>query len=254
MAVIAQCSCLWMLLAGTCVLLVAGTDCGTECARCVYSLQGQVSAFSTQTCSLECEGVMDTQRLRMCQDFLSESDDNVSVDADPLQQPSQEDVAWPHLPGDWKMMTEEAVRSPKHQIDKKYGGFMKRYGGFMSRRSSSAQRALNNLENHNEEEDTRLGILKIIGATKDHDMEETRDEMEEVKRYGGFNHHIKGDVIKGNLLEALLGHALKKRYGGFMRRVGRPEWLVDNSKNGRAQKTSGENGSGRKKRYGGFMD
>ncbi|XP_054889360.1 proenkephalin a [Poeciliopsis prolifica] len=237
MAAIAQRSCLWMLLAGTCVLLVAGTDCGTECARCVYGLQGQVSAFSTQTCSLECEGVMDTQRLRMCKDFLTTSDDSVSVDADPLQQPSQEDVD--------AMMTEEAV----HQIDKKYGGFMKRYGGFMSRRSSSAQRALNNLENHNEVEDTRLGILKIIGATKAHDMEESRDEMETVNRYGGFNHQI-----KGNLLEAVLGHALKKRYGGFMRRVGRPEWLVDYSKNGGAQNMSGENGSGRKKRYGGFMD
>uniref|UniRef100_A0A3B3X2S8 Uncharacterized protein n=1 Tax=Poecilia mexicana TaxID=48701 RepID=A0A3B3X2S8_9TELE len=167
-----------------------------------------------QTCSLECEGVMDTQRLRMCQDFLTESDDNVS----------------------------EAVRLPKHQIDKKYGGFMKRYGGFMSRRSSSVQRALNNLENNNDEEDTRLGILKIIGATKDHDIEESRDEMEAVKRYAG------------SLFEAVLGHALKKRYGGFMRRVGRPEWLVDNSKNGEAPKTSGEKESGRKKRYGGFMD
>ncbi|PWA30828.1 hypothetical protein CCH79_00017336, partial [Gambusia affinis] len=239
MAVIAQCCCLWMLLAGTCVLLVAGTDCGTECARCVYGLQGQVSAFSTQTCSLECDGVMETQRLRMCQDFLTESDDSVSVDADPLQQPSQEDVD--------AMMTEEAVRSRKHQIDKKYGGFMKRYGGFMSRRSLSAQRALNNLENHNEEDDTQLEILKIIGATNDHDMEESRDEMEAVKRYGDFNHHNKGDMINGNLLEALLGHALKKRYGGFMRRVGRPAWLVNNSKNSGAQKTSGENGSGRKK-------
>ncbi|XP_007542371.1 proenkephalin-A-like [Poecilia formosa] len=246
MAVIVQCSCLWMLLAGTCVLLVAGTDCGTECVRCVYGLQGQVSAFSTQTCSLECEGVMDTQRLRMCQDFLTESDDNVSVDADPLQQPSQKAVD--------AMMIEEAVRLPKHQIDKKYGGFMKRYGGFLSRRSSSAQRALNNLENNNDEEDTRLGILKIIGATKDHDIEESRDEMEAVKRYAGFNHHSKGDVIKGSLFEAVLGHALKKRYGGFMRRVGRPEWLVDNSKNGEAPKTSGEKESGRKKRYGGFMD
>ncbi|KAM4728103.1 proenkephalin a [Anableps anableps] len=246
MAVIAQCSCLWMLLAGTCVWLVAGTDCGTECARCVYGLQGQKSAFSTLTCSLECEGVMDSQRLRMCQDLLFETDDNVSVDADPLQQPNQEAVDI--------MMAEEAISSPKHQIGKKYGGFMKRYGGFMSRRSSSTQRAPNNLENHNEEEDIRLGLLKIISATKDHGMEEGSDEEEAVKRYGGFNGHGEGDVIKGNLLEAVLDHGLKKRYGGFMRRVGRPEWLVDNSKNGGALKASWENGSGLKKRYGGFMD
>ncbi|MED6256306.1 hypothetical protein ATANTOWER_023661, partial [Ataeniobius toweri] len=46
MALIAQRSCLWMLLTGTCVWLVAGTDCGTECARCVNGLQGQNSAFS----------------------------------------------------------------------------------------------------------------------------------------------------------------------------------------------------------------
>ncbi|KAM4556716.1 proenkephalin-A-like [Fundulus diaphanus] len=246
MAVIAQCSCLWMLLTCTCVWLVAGSDCGTECARCVFGLQGQKSAFSSLTCSPECESVMDSQRLRMCKDFLFETDDNVSVDADLLQQPNQEAVE--------AMMAEEAVNSPKHQIGKKYGGFMKRYGGFMSRRSSSAQGALNKLANHNEEENLRLGILKIISATKDDGMDEGRNEDEAVKRYGGFNSHLEEDVVKGNLLEAVLGHGLKKRYGGFMRRVGRPEWLVDSSKTGGILKSSWENGSGLQKRYGGFMD
>ncbi|MEQ2195221.1 hypothetical protein XENOCAPTIV_009279, partial [Xenoophorus captivus] len=196
------------------------------------------------TCSLECEGVMDIQRLRMCQNFLFETDDNVSVDAEPLQQPNQEAVD--------ARMAVKAVSLPKHQIDKKYGGFMKRYGGFMSRRSSSAQGALNNLENHNEEENILLGILKSISTTKDHGMEEGSNEKKALKRYGIG--HVEGDVLKGNLLEAVLGHGLKKRYGGFMRRVGRPEWLVDSSKSGGALKTSWENGSGLQKRYGGFMD
>lgn len=182
----------------------------------------------------------------MCQDFLFETDDNVSVDVDPLQQPNQEAVD--------AVIGEEAVSSSNHQIAKKYGGFMKRYGGFMSRRSSSAQRALNNLENQHEEENLRLGILKIISATKDQGMEEGSVEKEAVKRYGGFDDHGEVDMVKGSLLEGVLDHGLRKRYGGFMRRVGRPEWLVDNSKDSGTLKTSWENGSGLHKRYGGFMD
>uniref|UniRef100_A0A3Q2QCG5 Proenkephalin-A-like n=1 Tax=Fundulus heteroclitus TaxID=8078 RepID=A0A3Q2QCG5_FUNHE len=180
-------------------------------ARLLFYIQ--IQFFFFLTCSPECESVTDSQRLRMCKDFLFETDDNVS-----------------------------AVSSPKHQI------------GFMSRRSSSAQGALNKQANHNEEENLRLGILKIISATKNDGMDEGRNENEAVKRYGGFNGHLEEDVVKGNLLEAVLGHGLKKRYGGFMRRVGRPEWLVDSSKTGGILKSSWENGSGLQKRYGGFMD
>ncbi|XP_015252800.1 PREDICTED: proenkephalin-A [Cyprinodon variegatus] len=240
MAVIAL-SCLWMLLlAGSCVRLAAAAECGTECARCVFSLRGQKSAFSTLSCSLECDGVMDSQRLRLCKDFLFETDEDVSVDAELHQQPDQLAVD--------PAMADEAASPPQHLIAKKYGGFMKGYGGFMSR-SLSAQTEPRNL---NEEENIRLGILKMISATEDQGMEEGDDDKAAAQRYGGF--HRVGEVVRGKLLEAVLGHGLRKRYGGFMRRVGRPEWLVDSSKAGGTLKTSWENGSGLQKRYGGFMD
>ncbi|KAI4809788.1 hypothetical protein KUCAC02_018653 [Chaenocephalus aceratus] len=61
---------LWMLLLGACVSLVVGTECEKECALCVYRLLGQHPALSSLTCSLECEGVLDSQKLRLCRDLL----------------------------------------------------------------------------------------------------------------------------------------------------------------------------------------
>ena len=52
MAASAHSSCVWMLLLGTCVSLVVGTDCGKECALCVYRLLGQQSGFSSLVMSL----------------------------------------------------------------------------------------------------------------------------------------------------------------------------------------------------------
>ena len=34
-------SCVWTLVLGACVALAMGTDCGKECALCVYRLLGQ---------------------------------------------------------------------------------------------------------------------------------------------------------------------------------------------------------------------
>lgn len=47
MAALAHYSCVWAFVLGMCVMLVAGTDCGKECALCVYQLLGQKSGFSS---------------------------------------------------------------------------------------------------------------------------------------------------------------------------------------------------------------
>ncbi|XP_072220576.1 proenkephalin a [Leuresthes tenuis] len=246
MAAISQSNCMWMLALGTCVSLVFGTDCGKECALCVYRLQGQQSALSTVTCLLECGG-LDSQKLRLCQDLLFEEENIHSPDDDPHPQQEQKAVG---------AMTPDvdAEQSPEHQMAVNYGGFTKRYGGFMSRRSSSPQGAPDNLEDQDEEENINLEILKIISAEREHGSEGDSHGGEAVKRYGGFMRRAEGGVAPGNLLKAVLGRGLKKRYGGFMRRVGRPEWLVENSKNGGVMKRAWENGSRLQKRYGGFMD
>ncbi|XP_042354385.1 proenkephalin-A-like [Plectropomus leopardus] len=240
-------SCVWMVVLGACVSLVVGMECEKECALCVYRLLGQQSSFSSLTCSLECEGGLDSQKLRLCQDLLLEHENHIPMNPDPHQQQEQEAAS---------AMTadDEDATSPEHQLAKKYGGFMKRYGGFMSRRSSSPEGVLEDPGNQEEEEKVRLEILKILNEAAKHGGERDGPGGEAVKRYGGFMRRAEGGVTQGDLLEAVLGRGLKKRYGGFMRRVGRPEWLVDSSKSGGVLKRVWENGSELQKRYGGFMD
>ncbi|XP_068996066.1 proenkephalin-A-like [Embiotoca jacksoni] len=241
-----RCSSMWMLVVGACASVVVGTDCGKECALCVYQLLGQQSAFTSLTCSLECDGGLDSQKLRLCQDVLLEEENRVPPEADARQLQEQEAVS---------AMTadDEDATSPERQMAKKYGGFMKRYGGFMSRRSSSPEGALEDPGTPEEEESVRLEILKILNAAVEHGGE-GEGPGEAAKRYGGFMRRAEGGVAQSNLLEAVLGRGLKKRYGGFMRRVGRPEWLVDGSKSGGVLKRAWESGTELHKRYGGFMD
>ncbi|XP_071763608.1 proenkephalin-A-like [Centroberyx gerrardi] len=250
MAATAHASCVWMLVLGACVSLAVGTDCGKECALCVYRLLGQQSGFSSLTCSLECEGGLDSRKLRLCRDVLLDEENHIALDNDLGQQQEQE------VAGGVAAAADEAT-SPEHQLAKKYGGFMKRYGGFMSRRSSSSsspQGALEDSGNQEEEENVRLEILKILNAEAEHGGEGGGPVGEAAKRYGGFMRRAGGEA-QADLLEAVLGRGLKKRYGGFMRRVGRPEWLVDDGKSGGGVlKRAWEDGSELQKRYGGFMD
>ncbi|XP_075934197.1 proenkephalin-A-like [Anarhichas minor] len=246
MAAPAHSSCVWMLVLGACVSLVVGTECGKECALCVYRLLGQQSGFSSLTCSLECEGGLDTLKLHLCRDYLLEEENHIPLNADP-RQPQEQEAA------DAVTADDEDAPSPEHLLAKKYGGFMKRYGGFLSRRSPSQEGVLEDPGNQDEEENARLEILKILNAPAEHGGEGDGQGGEAVKRYGGFMRRAGGGMAQGDLLEAVLGRGLKKRYGGFMRRVGRPEWLVD-SKSGGMLKRAWENGSELQKRYGGFMD
>ncbi|XP_028988790.1 proenkephalin-A-like [Betta splendens] len=247
MAAYAHSSCMWMLVLGACVSQGLGSDCGRECALCVYRSLGQQSGFSSLTCTLECDGGLDSKKLRQCEDLLLEEENQVALDDDSHQQQEHESAGS-------MMADDEEVTSPGNQMAKKYGGFMKRYGGFMSRRSSSPKGVLEDPGNHDGEENVRLEILKLLNSAVDNGSEQEGQGGEAVKRYGGFMRRAEAGLIQSNLLEAVLGRGLKKRYGGFMRRVGRPEWLVDSSKSGGGLKRAWENGSEVQKRYGGFMD
>ncbi|XP_071395122.1 proenkephalin-A-like [Centroberyx affinis] len=266
MAAAAHASCVWMLVLGACVSLAVGTDCGKECALCVYRLLGQQSGFSSLTCSLECEGGLDSRKLRLCRDVLLDEENHIALDTDPGQQQQEQEAAGGAVAADDE---EEEATSPEHRLAKKYGGFMKRYGGFMSRRSSSSssssspQGALEDSGNQEEEENVRLEILKILNAEAEHGGEGGGPVGEAAKRYGGFMRRAGGggggggggEARQADLLEAVLGRGLKKRYGGFMRRVGRPEWLAEDGKSGGGVlKRAWEDGGELQKRYGGFMD
>ncbi|CAL8343380.1 unnamed protein product [Merluccius merluccius] len=251
-------SCMWTLVLGACVALAVGTDCGKECALCVYRLLGQQPPLTSPTCSLECEGGVDSRKLRLCRELLLDEENQITT----LDEEDND-------PGATAPVNLQAAEAPEHQLAKKYGGFMKRYGGFMARRSpssplsslssSSSASSLQGApeepgspgrgdgegeEEEEEEENIRLEILKILNAEAEGRAAHSEREAE-VKRYGGF---MRRAGLQTDPLEAVLGRALKKRYGGFMRRVGRPEWLVDDSSK------SGAGVLKLQKRYGGFMD
>lgn len=117
----------------------------------------------------------------------------------------------------------EEPEHSEHLLAKKYGGFMKRYGGFMMKKAS--------------------------------------DDLESPSKYDGYTRkkELDGGLEKLNILKEILlvdanpgevGRELQKRYGGFMPRVGRPQWL-EGPKPYSLHKRWKE---GTQKRYGGFMD
>ncbi|XP_062843931.1 proenkephalin a [Trichomycterus rosablanca] len=120
--------------------------------------------------------------------------------------------------------------NPEHLLAKKYGGFMKRYGGFMMKKSS--------------------------------------DDLEDASKYDAYskNKEADGELEKLDILKEILmvdagpsevGRELQKRYGGFMPRVGRPQW-VEGPKSYGLHKRWREGTESvlpqTQKRYGGFMD
>ncbi|KAM9718744.1 proenkephalin-A-like [Menidia menidia] len=212
--------CLWVLVLGLSVSLGSGADCGPG------------------TCPPECEAGLDSQKRRLCRDFLFEEEKLFS-----LSDPQQEEKAVP---------PPVSEHSPDQELAVNYDGFSKRYGGFMSRRAPPPEPEAPG--DQDEDGDVRMEILKIITAERERGGEGFSHGEEPVKRYGGFMRRAEGGGAPDHLLQVVLGRGLKKRYGGFMRRVGRPEWLVENSKSGGVMKRAWENGSGQQKRYGGFMD
>ncbi|CAG5882908.1 unnamed protein product, partial [Menidia menidia] len=160
------------------------------------------------TCPPECEAGLDSQKRRLCRDFLFEEEKLFS-----LSDPQQEEKAVP--PPVSEHSPDQELAAPGDQ---------------------------------DEDGDVRMEILKIITAERERGGEGFTHGEEPVKRYGGFMRRAEGGGAPDHLLQVVLGRGLKKRYGGFMRRVGRPEWLVENSKSGGVMKRAWENGSGQQKR------
>lgn len=112
--------------------------------------------------------------------------------------------------------------STEHLLTKKYGGFMKRYGGFMMKKSPE-------------------------DFAKDESGGVSEEELD-----------ILRDILRAGLDTKEQGKELQKRYGGFMRRVGRPQWLDEPKPYGLHKRWENEGAENvlpeTHKRYGGFMD
>ncbi|XP_035285107.1 proenkephalin-A-like [Anguilla anguilla] len=139
-----------------------------------------------------------------------------------------------------------AVAEQQDQLAKRYGGFMRRYGGFMKKSAEVAVETAGELGKRyggfmkKDDGGGRLGALKELLAAA----------AAGEQRHGGVTHSAE---LGGGV------RALQKRYGGFMRRVGSPNW-EENKKpyEGLSKRAWGpEEGAGSlgaDKRYGGFMD
>ncbi|XP_067904896.1 proenkephalin-B [Heterodontus francisci] len=215
-------------------------DCANRCSAC-NSVLG--SSIKPLTCTLECEGiVLSTNEWEKCDQALhSYKPDLVGIMAEALADPST-DVK--------EDESAEALLGNQHSsLVKRYGGFMKnidqskiyakalaqenaykgqklKYGGFLQK---FGERDATELEKNSQE---LAATMENLELEKSSDIPTTQ----ELKHYGGF---MKGFGYKRS---AELGDEenkdmeLQKRYGGFMRRIGRPRYKWDNQK-----------------RYGGFL-
>ncbi|XP_051736857.1 proenkephalin a [Ctenopharyngodon idella] len=238
----------WTLALSACLVLMVRAECGRDCALCVYRLFHQQTEIDTLTCTLECEGTVDSRKLEVCKSILTE-EDRLAIDN----------------------LGKQEEESAGHLLAKKYGGFMKRYGGFMIKKAaeigmgapadSDGTEAISKkyggfMKKDKAEdgtEDQQVELLREIlrvGLTSESDEQHDGDM---VKRYGGFMRSVQGNSGLGEA-----GRDLHKRYGGFMRRVGRPEWLDTQKSNGFLKRTWEDGGEtalpDMQKRYGGFMD
>lgn len=141
----------------------------------------------------------------------------------------------------------QGANEPQDQLAKRYGGFMRRYGGFMKKSAEVGMETADELGNSYGEFTKKVGesLKELLGAE-----DGEGGDSEPGERYAAVTRIADlGAGVK----------ELQKRYGGFMRRVGSPNW-EENKKmfEGFAKRswgTDGKTGSPQgEKRYGGFMD
>ncbi|XP_072525171.1 proenkephalin a [Salminus brasiliensis] len=209
------------LLALSCLAVSARAECSRQCALCVYSLLEQRGESSTGACTLECGGTMDSRTLELCRDILTE-EERLAIDALKLEGENAE-----------------------HLLSKKYGGFMKRYGGFMMKKAAEVGGVTGEAESDRPDGISPSPSKKYGGFMKKDDAQGTSEEQLDLLR----------EILRSEIRPEEPGRDLHKRYGGFMRRVGRPQWL-DDQKNYRLSKRWEDGGETAvpDKRYGGFMD
>ncbi|XP_065117852.1 proenkephalin b [Paramisgurnus dabryanus] len=229
-----------LLLLSACLTLTARADCGADCALCSSQLPAKY--INSIECVLECEGHLNAGSWSLCKRFMQNADSTPESN----------------------QASAETQDLDTHQVDKKYGGFMKRYGGFMKRYGGFMKRyggfMKRTAELYGLEPEDDQGPTNQIEASDERevplgdDSEGGADAVRGMaKRYGGF-------MKRGSLYE--LGsevRPLQKRYGGFMRRVGRPEWWQETKRYGGFFKRSPEEDEDEdslevEKRYGGFME
>ncbi|XP_031415717.1 LOW QUALITY PROTEIN: proenkephalin a [Clupea harengus] len=231
----------------SCLALTAATECREDCALCVYRrlLDGGIKA-SSLSCTLECEGSVDDQKLEKCRSVLTE----VEATDSPLQ--GKEDEA----------------QQQQHQLAKKYGGFMKRYNGFLMKKTAGLgddTGAPFDGEAPDLMSKRYGGFMKKDTAARQ-EIGEARQlqalrEILDAQRSEGGSKHYDGFMRRPQESQEDAVQDLQKRYGGFMRRVGRPEWLDDHDQRVHGgltkrflEKTADTSVPNMEKRYGDFMD
>ncbi|XP_058555613.1 proenkephalin-A [Neofelis nebulosa] len=227
--------CTWLLALGPGLLATVRAECSQDCATCSYRL-ARPTDINPLACTLECEGKLPSLKTwETCKELLK--------------------LTQLEIPQDGTSALRESSPEESHALAKKYGGFMKRYGGFMKKMDELypqepeeeapageilAKRYGGFMKKDAEEEDedplaNSSDLLKELlgpGETRDGGRHREGGDDEDVSRsYGGFMR-----ALKGSPQLAQEAKMLQKRYGGFMRRVGRPEWWMDYQK-----------------RYGGFL-
>lgn len=164
----------------------------------------------------------------------------------------------------------EGEAERQHQLAKKYGGFMKRYGDYNMKKTANLG---DDIGDDFDAEDTEL-ISKRYGGFMKKDTAahlESREvrqlqALKDILRAGirDAHHDEESRQSTGFMTDPKENQEdsvrdLQKRYGGFMRRVGRPEWLDDHKGYGQLAKrflleTAETSVPSMEKRYGGFMD
>lgn len=197
---------------------------------------------------MECEGGVDEQKLEMCRSVLLEEDGKSAI----------------------SLRGAEGEPEQHHQLAKKYGGFMKRYGDYILRKTAVLG---NDLGAQFDAEATELMSKRYGGFMKDTAAHQENGEARQLQALGEIlrvaardaHHGEEGPRHSAGLMKENqenqegLARDMQKRYGGFMRRVGRPEWLDDPKVYGQLAKrflmeTEETSVPNMEKRYGGLMD
>ncbi|CAJ1055237.1 proenkephalin-B [Xyrichtys novacula] len=170
-------------------------DCSSQCQKCAQEILSSDAAFSSLSCSADCEG-----QLESCG----------RAPAPALADFSQDEAA-------------EEEESQQADLVKRYGGFIKRIDKNKNKIFSSPWR-----ENYI----TKGGVLPkkyedLLKRLEERDAQEDVDDADDqmlhsyAKRYGGFLRKFGQKSKRSNSAEqeSQEPEELQKRYGGFLRRV-----------------------------------
>ncbi|KAM4571664.1 proenkephalin-B [Fundulus diaphanus] len=171
------------------------TDCSSKCQRCAEQTLPQDAAFSTLSCSSEC----DEDELESC-------------------------APTPRLADFTEDEAAEAEESQQAELVKRYGGFIKRIDKNKNKVYTSSKWHDNSVLKAAALPVNYEDLLKRL-EVRDAPAEEEPVPHSYVKRYGGFLRKFGPKSKRGSSEQegSQDPEELQKRYGGFMRRV-RPKF------------------------------